>query len=241
MDNGWIKLHRKILNNPISAKPTWVWLWITLLLLANHESDHEFIWNGANVKLKKGQFVTGRKKLKEITGIPETTIEDILKYLETRHQIRQQKTSKYRLITILKWEDYQNPDIKSDNRATTERHIQEIQEIQEDTILATKVAKPSKNKFDSLGAEVVKAFEVVDPKNKTYYNNTTQRKACDYLLETYGLEEVLKRISVLPRTNKVPYFPKINSPNDLKEKWVKLQDAVDSKRTEINTKKNYIL
>lgn len=91
------------------------------------------------------------------------------------------------------------------------------------------------SKFDPLGAEIIKAFEEVDPKNKTYYNNTTQRGACDFLLKEYGLEEVLKRITVLPKTNKVPFFPKINSPNDLKEKWVKLQDAVDAKRAEIKS------
>lgn len=88
-----------------------------------------------------------------------------------------------------------------------------------------------KTEFDPLGAEVLKAFEEVDPKNKTYYGNKTQRGACDYLLKEYGMDEILKRISVLPRTNKLLYFPKINCPNDLKEKWIKLNDAVAAKRS----------
>ena len=95
-----------------------------------------------------------------------------------------------------------------------------------------------KTKYNPLGEEVLKAFEKIDPKNKTYYGNTTQRKACDHLLSEYGLEEILKRISVLPKTNKIPYFPKINCPYDLKEKWVKLQDTVESKRNEANILKN---
>jgi hypothetical protein len=102
-----------------------------------------------------------------------------------------------------------------------------------------------KNTHNPLGGEIIKAFEEVDPKNKTYYNNTTQRKACDYLLQEYSLEEIIKRVTVLPRTNKLPYFPRVNSPNDLKEKWVALQDAVDRLRKEKGkiTKQtpNYIL
>lgn len=90
--------------------------------------------------------------------------------------------------------------------------------------------------FNPQGAEIVKAMEAVDPKNKTYYKNTTQRGACDFLLSEYGIEDVLKRISVLSKTNKIPHFPVITSPNDLKEKWVKLQDAVDRKRSEVATK-----
>jgi hypothetical protein len=91
-------------------------------------------------------------------------------------------------------------------------------------------------KYDPLGAEVIKAFEGVDSKNKTYYANKTQRSACDFLIKEYGLQLVLERIALLPQTNKQPFFPKINSPFELKEKWVKLEDTVESKRTEIINK-----
>ena len=91
------------------------------------------------------------------------------------------------------------------------------------------------HEFNVLGAEIIKEMETVDPKNKTYYGNTTQRKACDFLLDEYGLEEVKKRIVVLPKTNKIPYFPTITTPLQLKEKWVQLQDAVDRKRSEVNS------
>lgn len=94
--------------------------------------------------------------------------------------------------------------------------------------------------FNPLGAEIIKAFEEVDPKNKTYYNNKTQRSACDFLLAEYGMEDIIKRVSVLPKTNKIPFFPKITCPNDLKEKWVKLNDAVEAKRREAQeTKEKY--
>ena len=121
MENGWIKLHRKILDNPIIKKPQYFTLWSVLLLLAQH-TEQKIIWNNDTLAIKEGQLLTGRDALKKITGIPTSTIEDILNYLEkSQHQIRQQKTTKFRLITIINWKQYQISDTKSNNRATTEQ------------------------------------------------------------------------------------------------------------------------
>ena len=104
--NGFIKLHRTLLDNPISKKPQYAWLWTVLLLMANHKPN-KFMWNGEIIIIKEGQLITGRKQLSQKTGIPESTIERILKFLENEHQIGQQKTNKFRLITIINWGKYQ--------------------------------------------------------------------------------------------------------------------------------------
>lgn len=83
----------------------------------------------------------------------------------------------------------------------------------------------SKGKFTALGAEVIKAFEEVDPKNKNYYSNTTQRKAADFLVKEYTFDVVLSVVKILPETNKMAYFPSITNPYELQERWVKLGDA----------------
>lgn len=112
--DGWIKLHRKLKNKGYYKKSNYVHLWIHLLLEANH-LEKEFMWNNEVVHIKKGQFLTGRKELSKETGIPETTIERILDLLEKEGQIGQQKTTKFRVITILKWDEYQI----TDNKRTT--------------------------------------------------------------------------------------------------------------------------
>ena len=117
MDNGFIVLHRKMLDNPISKKPHWAWLWVYLLMRANWE-DKETIWNGKKTTIPKGSFITGRLRLSKETGIKASTIERALEYLENEHQIEQQKNNKYRVITIVNWNKYQNKDNKTDNKRT---------------------------------------------------------------------------------------------------------------------------
>jgi hypothetical protein len=77
------------------------------------------MWNGKQMMVERGQFITGRTQLIEETGIPGTTIERILNYFENEQQIGQQKTTKFRLISILNWSQYQQMDNKMDNKRTT--------------------------------------------------------------------------------------------------------------------------
>ena len=89
------------------------------------------MWNGEIISVKAGQLITGRKELSEQTGIPESTIERILEMFKNEHQIEQQKTTKFRLITILKWNEHQKTDSKMDNKRTTSGHKQELKERKE--------------------------------------------------------------------------------------------------------------
>jgi len=124
---GWIKVHRKIQDNAISKSPEYFALWIHLLLLANHKKS-EFIFNGIKIALESGQFVTGRKKLAEISGVQESKIERILNYLKSEQQIEQQTNNKFRLITIINWDDYQEVEQQTEQpvnnkRTTTEQQL----------------------------------------------------------------------------------------------------------------------
>lgn len=118
-NQGWIKLHRKIMDKGFYSKSEYVHLWIHLLLNANHKPK-EFMWNNKIEIIKEGQLLTGRKQLSKATGITEGTIENILKLLENEQQISQQKYTKYRVITIINWTSHQISDSTFDNRVTTE-------------------------------------------------------------------------------------------------------------------------
>ncbi len=122
---GWIKLHRQFLDNPISENIYYGYLWIILLLNANYKPT-SFVWNNKKITLQPGQLITSREKLAKIIKISETTIERILKYFENEQQIEQQKTNKFRIITIKNWEKYQSDENdgqqngqQKDNKKTT--------------------------------------------------------------------------------------------------------------------------
>lgn len=91
--------------------------------------------------------------------------------------------------------------------------------------------------------EIIKAFEEVNPACKKFYGNKTQRKACDNLVALYGLEQVLKVISFLPKSNSMPYMPRITTPLQLEDKWSALESAIKQKKSEkiSKTTPNYIL
>lgn len=122
MNQGYVSIHRKILDHPIANRPTYSWLWIVLLLSANFQ-DKKVIWEGKTITCKRGQFITSRKSLSKQTGIPEGTIEDILRWLEIQQQIQQQKNNKWRMITILKYDYYQLSDRQSNSQPTSSRHL----------------------------------------------------------------------------------------------------------------------
>jgi len=107
-DNGWIKAHRSVLDNPISCKDSdYFAVWMYLLLEATHK-EHEKVFKGEKIVLKPGQLITGRKVISEKFGISESKVQRILKALENEQQIEQQTCNKNRLITIINWDRYQD-------------------------------------------------------------------------------------------------------------------------------------
>lgn len=97
------------------------------------------------------------------------------------------------------------------------------------------------SKHSQLGAEVLKAFETVNPACKRMYGHAVQREACDFLIDEYGLENVKTCIELLPRTNTEKYFPKIYTPVHLRDKWQQWNDEMNSRKKEITNKKNLVI
>ena len=120
MATGYIKLHRKLLDNCISTRPEYLALWVTLLLMANH-AENSFIWNDEKITIRAGQLLTGLKQLSKKTGIAQTTVYRILKFLENEKQIEQHKTTKFTILTIVQWDAYQHNEQQSGKQTENKR------------------------------------------------------------------------------------------------------------------------
>lgn len=152
MTEGYIKLHRNLLENPVTSKPEFAWLWCVLLLSANHK-DKKMIWNNQNLIIKEGQFITGRKALSKKTGLSENKIYRALKYFESEHQIKQQKNNKFTIITILNWHKYQGNG--TTNEQQNEQEIDNKSTTSEQPVDTNKNEKNEKKKeLNTFGIDV---------------------------------------------------------------------------------------
>ena len=124
IDNGWIKIHRKILHAPYYKDSQYVHLWVHLIMCAWHREAKYLDGNTIKI-LKPGQFITGRKKLSADTGINEHKIDRILKVFESEQQIEQVTTSRNRLISIVSWDKYQKVEQQNEQQMSNERATDE--------------------------------------------------------------------------------------------------------------------
>jgi uncharacterized phage protein (TIGR02220 family) len=106
--NGYIKLHRAILENPIWTDATHEQrsILITILLLANHK-EASWTFKGEKFKAKPGQFVTSLKSLAEKSGTTMQNCRTALGKFEKFEFLTNESTNKNRLITIINWDFYQ--------------------------------------------------------------------------------------------------------------------------------------
>ncbi len=148
MNSGYIKLHRKILDNPLVMKSSDHFaLWMYLLLNAAHKK-YDTLIGSERVTLNPGQLVTGRKKIAKDLKINESKVQRILKLFENCQQIEQQTNNLCRVISILKWDDYQQSNIQLNNERTLNKNTNNIKNIYIDqfnefwNLYDKKVSKP---------------------------------------------------------------------------------------------------
>jgi len=185
-----------------------------------------------------------KKLIAEKLGISEKTVYTAIKKLEEWNIIEKDpqerktdgsfKVTNYILLDKSVWKELpsaiftdgkkrQSPQVNND---TTRRYSLPNKEthIKETHIKETHTAKAQPLQEVPL---LIKAFEKINPACKRFYGNTTQRQACEDLISSYGLDKVLTVIEkVLPRTNKEPYMPTINTPHILNIKWADLESAL---------------
>jgi hypothetical protein len=117
MKRGYVKLYRKLLENPIFRNAELLQLFLYCLLKANHKKGKAFF--GSNeIDIEQGQFVTGRFELSSALGQKESSTYKRLKRLESLHVISLQSNTKNTLVTVENWGLYQSIEEESNNEVT---------------------------------------------------------------------------------------------------------------------------
>lgn len=120
---GFISLHRKLMENPVWSDPYYLKLWMYCLFTASHKK-HEQLVGSQIVELERGQFVTGRFSLSEDLNKgmkPKQKLNDRtwwrhLECLEKWQMLTIKSTNKYSLVTIDKYDFYQSVFNKVDQQ-----------------------------------------------------------------------------------------------------------------------------
>lgn len=128
---GWIKLHRSLLE--------WEWyddvntfrLFVHILLKANHKDR-----NYRGEKVKRGEFLTGRELLSKETGLSVRQIRTSLDKLKSTNELTIKSGSKGTVIQVVKYNEYQvttsettNERPTSDQRATTNKNNKKEEKV----------------------------------------------------------------------------------------------------------------
>lgn len=116
MNEGWVKMHRKMLGNDAlfrSSHTFTVWCWLLL-----------------NADYKTGEVTVGRFLLSAWLKIKPSTVYQTLKRLSNMNMIELKSNNKMTTVKILNWSKYQaNPNTKDEGE--NEQYNNKVNEIQQ--------------------------------------------------------------------------------------------------------------
>lgn len=117
MSAGYIKLYRKVTESIVWTNSDMLKLWVLCLTKAAH-AERKFLFNGNELKLDPGEFVTGRDSIAEEFNkgakpkdkVASKTLWRHLKRMEKEQMLSIKSNNRYSVISICNWCEYQQSD-----------------------------------------------------------------------------------------------------------------------------------
>lgn len=130
LDEGWVKLYRKIEKSAVFQNEGLLKVWIWCLIKANHEDRWVQVRTGRGttpVLVKRGQFIYGRKTAAKALKMKEPTVQKRMMVLKNLENLITQSKPHYSLVTIIKWDVYQSsPNKELSEEVSPKYHKQEL-------------------------------------------------------------------------------------------------------------------
>ncbi|MCP1306438.1 conserved phage C-terminal domain-containing protein [Paenibacillus tyrfis] len=168
---GWIKLHRKLLASPFFADPNYLKLWVLCLLKASHQQTRQLVGNQL-IDLEVGQFVTGRhsieeefnKGIKPSKQLSESTLWRMLSRFESEQMLNIKKTTKYSVVTVVNWIQYQDLDSSwtaNEQQLNTNKNVKNYKNLKDLKRYSVVRKKSDSKKEETEGEPVSKENEAL--------------------------------------------------------------------------------
>ena len=133
---GWIKIHRDITTHWIFQDECKFKWWIDLLLMASYEDNKQLVGDRL-IEVKRGQMIVSLSFLSKRWGKAKGTVLKFLELLESVHMIDRYTDRKVTILTICKYESYQEAekqpltDVVNDGLPMSDRCLTEVKNIKE--------------------------------------------------------------------------------------------------------------
>lgn len=106
MHRGYVKLWRKSLDSTVWQNPNAWRLLCYCLMKATHKPTEQLV-GYQQVHLEPGDLIFGRNKASKDTKLPVKTIRSSIKFLKMSRIVAIKRASKYSIISIVNWAEYQ--------------------------------------------------------------------------------------------------------------------------------------
>lgn len=121
---GYIQLHRQLLDSYQFSNPNMLKMWIWMLLRANHKKSVISLKVGkkyTDVVVDRGQFIFGRTKASSELEMDESAIYRMVKKLEFQNAITVKSNNQYSIVTICKYDTYNKKEKSDEQPVNSER------------------------------------------------------------------------------------------------------------------------
>lgn len=213
---GWVKIHRDLLDNELwSDKPfTKGQAWVDLLLLANHKDKNVLIGSHTEM-VERGSFITSELKLMERWGWGRKKVKLFLNFLESQKMIERNANNKRTAITIVNYGFYQDCDLPKEQQKNSKRTAKEQQRDSRGTAKGHKQERKNERMKEYIDTDVsimqhsisaiIDAWNQLEPYGiKMIYRINPGSKRCTSLialLEQFGEEKVIQAVDKVKQSD----------------------------------------
>ena len=197
---GWIKIHRKILDWEYYGDPNTFRIFFHCLVSANYEDKK---WQGINVN--RGSFVTTTSDLSKTLSMTPMQVRTSLKKNVQANTISIESTNKYTIIHVLNFESYQTSENGEQQTKTPKLNKQNN--------------KQNKSVNGSISNDCDRKLFVNNKQNNNQITNNVTNKAEESSPYNPYKEEIIKKKEYKETSNFIK----------LEEKKVKLSFATEQK------------
>ena len=193
MNNGWIRLDRKLLSHWVfeTEDPAICKAWLYMLLTANHTSKVS-VYKMKKYTIKRGQLCTSYDSLSRKWNMSIGKVRRFLKLLKNDRMIDIDTSNGFTLVTIVNYDEYQTT-----NNKQTDKQIDKQTDTQTDTqtgyTITNKQIKQNNNKGVKNTNTLIKYFgECYYKKFKVEYHASygKDNKLLQSLITQYGYDDV---------------------------------------------------